>query len=138
MRVTSGYRSAAYNAAVGGSPNSQHLTGSAVDFALPGGTDLHGWASTVFRSIPGSAFGQAIVYPWSDRHVHLSLPNRSSGKTGEVLVEVGVNRYLPWTPGAPFPGFGSQGASGASDREGAARIELLFYLVLAALLAAAL
>lgn len=36
IRVTSGYRSPAVNRAVGGSPNSAHMTGHAVDFVCPG------------------------------------------------------------------------------------------------------
>lgn len=34
--VSSGYRSAALNKEVGGAPNSQHLTGEAVDIIVPG------------------------------------------------------------------------------------------------------
>lgn len=34
--VTSGYRSPEVNRAVGGSPHSEHMTGSAVDFICPG------------------------------------------------------------------------------------------------------
>ena len=38
VQVTSGYRSPAYNAAVGGVPNSNHMTGTALDgYALIGG-----------------------------------------------------------------------------------------------------
>jgi len=33
---TSGYRSPALNAAIGGAPNSQHTRGQAVDFVVPG------------------------------------------------------------------------------------------------------
>ncbi|CAM3251691.1 D-Ala-D-Ala carboxypeptidase family metallohydrolase [Asticcacaulis taihuensis] len=41
IRVNSGYRSPALNAAVGGAPNSAHMSGYAVDFVCPGfGTPL--------------------------------------------------------------------------------------------------
>ena len=36
VRITSGYRTAAHNAAVGGSPHSQHTRGMAADVVLPG------------------------------------------------------------------------------------------------------
>lgn len=36
ITVSSGYRCPALNKAVGGQPNSQHLTGQAVDFICPG------------------------------------------------------------------------------------------------------
>lgn len=35
-RITSGQRTAVHNAAVGGVPNSQHITGTALDFVAPG------------------------------------------------------------------------------------------------------
>ncbi len=34
LLITSGYRCAKYNAKVGGSPNSRHMTGEAVDIAI--------------------------------------------------------------------------------------------------------
>jgi hypothetical protein len=36
IKISSGYRAARTNAAVGGEFNSQHLTGQAVDFTIPG------------------------------------------------------------------------------------------------------
>ena len=36
VRITSGYRSAKLNAAIGGSARSQHMRGQAVDFEIPG------------------------------------------------------------------------------------------------------
>jgi hypothetical protein len=36
MRITSGYRCARVNTKVGGSPRSQHITGNAADFHVPG------------------------------------------------------------------------------------------------------
>jgi len=38
--ISSGYRNAALNKAVGGMDNSQHLTGQAVDFQVPGISEL--------------------------------------------------------------------------------------------------
>ena len=36
VRITSGYRGPALNAAIGGAPSSQHCKGEAVDFEIPG------------------------------------------------------------------------------------------------------
>lgn len=140
LQVTSGYRSPAHNAAVGGSDTSQHVTGSAADFQVVGRSreSLEAWASQVFRALPRQSYGQAIIYPWSTGHVHLSLPDRSSGRTGELLVEVGKNRYVGWEPGASFPLLGASGHSDQSDREGAASLELLFTLAALVALAAVL
>jgi len=141
MLITSGYRNAVHNAAVGGSDLSQHLSGSAVDFqpvGIGGGDRMRIWADDAVGSLPPQSFGQIILYPWSDGHVHASLPNRASGRTGEVLVETGAHVYSPWRPGTPFPVWGGGGATDRSDTEGAARIALLFWVAAAILLAAIL
>lgn len=39
IQITSGYRCAAHNAAVGGKPNSAHLAGEAADFFVSGNID---------------------------------------------------------------------------------------------------
>lgn len=141
LKVTSGYRSPGLNAAVGGSGSSQHLTGSAADFVPVGRLAeplFRQWADATFATLPRSAYGQAILYPWTTGHVHLSLPNRASGKTGELLVEVGKNRYVPWTPGTAFPRYGNAATIiDRDDREGAAQLELLLYLLLAVAIVAA-
>lgn len=36
VKINSGYRSPAYNKKVGGSPNSQHMKGTAADIVIPG------------------------------------------------------------------------------------------------------
>lgn len=90
VRVTSWYRPAAWNSLVGGSPHSQHLTASAMDF-VPIGEDIRSWFDHVRQRLPGSEFGQ-LIYERS--HVHLSLPNRTSGETGEVLLEPREGHYV--------------------------------------------
>jgi len=137
LRVTSGYRSRAYNAAVGGSSTSQHLTGSAADF-VPVGVSLAEWANRVAPSLDPASFGQLILYPWTQGHAHLSLPNRASGRRGELLVEVGRNDYAAWTPGRPFPAWGSAGNIVQSEREGAAQVDLLLFMLIAAIVIAAI
>lgn len=141
MAVTSGYRSAAYNAAVGGSRTSQHLTGSAADFKVIGASSpaaLQQWAEDVVSAIDPRSYGQLIFYPWSTGHVHASLPNRASGETGDVRIETGKRVYTPWRPGTPFPAWGAGGIVDRSDTEGAASVELLIWILIAVAIAAAL
>lgn len=65
IHVSSGYRSPAVNRAVGGSRNSQHMTGQAADITAPGfGTPLE-----LVKAITGSAipFDQCILeFPGKD------------------------------------------------------------------------
>lgn len=67
--IASGYRSPALNVAVGGTANSQHTRGEAVDFCCPG----YGPPADVARAIRDSdiAFDQCILE--FGRWVHLSF-----------------------------------------------------------------
>lgn len=89
VTVVSGYRSPALNAAVGGSPRSQHLRGEAADIHLPAGVDLRetwewiGWES-------GIPFGQVLLEgqePGRPTWIHASLgvPWRNPARCGEIL-----------------------------------------------------
>lgn len=102
LRITSGYRNASGNAAAGGVSGSQHLTASAADFAVEGEDGVTWAEEALVNGLP--AFGQLILYPWSDGHVHLSLPG---GHHNQVLVEVGTNQYAAWNPGDTLPPWGS-------------------------------
>lgn len=64
--ITSGYRSPSVNAAVGGSPTSQHMTGNAVD--IRGVTATNDEIVEALRSLP---VDQVITYTDSG-HVHVS------------------------------------------------------------------
>lgn len=86
VRVNSGFRGPAVNAAVGGSATSQHSKGEAADIVCPAVTvdELHRWI--VVES--GIAFGQCILEkPGSSVWVHVSLgaPYRDPKKCGESL-----------------------------------------------------
>jgi hypothetical protein len=86
VRVNSGFRGPAVNAAVGGSATSQHSKGEAADIVCPAVTvdELHRWI--VVES--GIAFGQCILEkPAGSAWVHISLgaPYRDPKKCGESL-----------------------------------------------------
>ena len=86
VRVTSGFRGPAVNAAVGGSASSQHSKGEAADIVCPAVTvdELHRWI--VVES--GIAFGQCILEkPPGSAWLHISLgaPYRDPKKCGESL-----------------------------------------------------
>jgi hypothetical protein len=66
LRITSGYRPAALNRAVGGSPTSQHLLAQAVDVTAP---DLDALTSWLLATRP-AGIGQVIRYP---SFVHVAL-----------------------------------------------------------------
>jgi len=106
LTVSSWWRSDVGNMAAGGASGSQHLTASAVDLVVDG--DPAEWFNRVRVTLPASSFGQMIFYQATKRHIHLSLPNRSSGITGEQLVELSPKSF------APAPGSASFGAPGDS------------------------
>jgi hypothetical protein len=95
VRVNSGFRGPAVNAAVGGSATSQHSKGEAADIVCPSTTvdELHRWI--VVES--GLKFGQCILEkPAGSAWVHISLgaPYRDTKKCGESLAYDGKT-YTP-------------------------------------------
>jgi len=95
VRVTSGFRGPAVNAAVGGSATSQHSKGEAADIVCPAVTvdELHRWI--VVES--GLAFGQCILEkPPGKAWIHISLgaPYRDLKRCGESLYFDGKS-YTP-------------------------------------------
>lgn len=90
IRVTSGYRSAAVNAAVGGSSTSQHRLGEAADIvAISVGRPVL-WAEIVRRANVDLPVDQAIIYEGAP-HVHVSTrftPTVSRPNRGQLLVKV--------------------------------------------------
>lgn len=87
--VTSWFRTALVNEAVGGSPTSDHMTGWAVDFRARGLS-----AHTAARRIIASPimFDQLIWYPGEDR-LHISF---APGDRREVMTKPkGQPDYLP-------------------------------------------
>lgn len=99
LRVTSGYRSPATNAATAGaSATSQHLDGSAAD-VVPVGMALDVALRRLVASPVRARWGQLIAYPVTGGHLHVALPNRNTA--GQMLVQVSTDstapRYVPYT-----------------------------------------
>lgn len=92
LRITSGYRSAALNRALGGSRTSQHVLGEAADLKVEGlSAEALAWA-ILESKVP---FDQLIWYaPSRGGHVHLSYTERRANR-GEV-------RYAPPDGGYPL------------------------------------
>lgn len=74
--VTSGFRSPELNAAVGGSPRSQHLRGEAADIYIGSSDKAHKYAKFI---IENTDFDQLIFEPVNSEHVawlHVSYTER--------------------------------------------------------------
>ena len=72
LRVLSGYRPSELNAAVGGSPTSQHVLGEAADFTCD---DIAGAFKAVMQMVLDGdlrGIGQIIYYP-SQNFIHIAL-----------------------------------------------------------------
>jgi hypothetical protein len=74
--ISSGYRSPAVNSAVGGSRNSQHLTGEAVDFTAP----RFGSVVDVFNAIKRSGIKYDQLIQEFCSWVHLSFSDTPRGQ----------------------------------------------------------
>lgn len=98
--VTSVWRSKTANTLAGGSDASQHLTGSAADGEART-SDKAAWFRRVVDNLDPDSYGQLIFYQGTSEHFHVSLPNRSSGKRGEVLVQTGPRTYANYRTNAP-------------------------------------
>lgn len=96
IRVNSGYRSAAVNAKVGGSPGSQHLRGEAAD-VVPLDLGLaDAWADLLEAGLP---IDQAIVYQRAPGRGWIHVSHSVRRTRGELLVQP-ANRpgqCVPWS-----------------------------------------
>lgn len=92
VKVNSGFRGPAVNAAVGGSPTSQHSKGEAADIVCPGASldEVMVW---IVNS--GIKYGQVIREPgWV--HVSLGAPWRTAAKCGQALKTSDGKTYKAW------------------------------------------
>ena len=95
IRVASGYRSPAVNAAVGGSEGSQHTRGEAADITVEGMA-----SEEVVRALVGSGipFDQVIWYaPERGGHAHISYTDRRPLRR-QTLHAPASGGYVPWRP----------------------------------------
>ena len=72
LRINSGYRSPAYNASVGGAPNSYHITGQAADFALEGAWpiyDIYDWCDDRFPASGLGLYVRGAGFGWGWIHI---------------------------------------------------------------------
>lgn len=76
LRITSGYRSAAYNARVGGAKKSQHVDGTAADIACAGDDEQIDMLAIALQ-IQGCGGGG--LYPGRN-FIHLDVRPREGGK----------------------------------------------------------
>lgn len=94
IRITSGYRSGAVNAAIGGSTSSQHMKGEAADIKAEG-LDAEDLARVIVEL--GLPFDQVIWYaPERGGHVHVS--HKPGQRRGEILHAPASGGYVAWQP----------------------------------------
>jgi hypothetical protein len=90
IHISSGYRCPELNQRVGGSPKSQHLTGSAVDFTIQG-VPLNEIMDTIIAS--GLPYDQ-LIHEFSS-WIHCSVPNYGEEPRRQALI-IDKEGTRPW------------------------------------------
>jgi hypothetical protein len=91
IHISSGYRSPALNARIGGSPRSAHLDGRAADFICP----EFGTPYVVAKRIAAARLGFDQMIHEYGRWVHLGVPRAQEKAQRELLSIFQAGRYLP-------------------------------------------
>lgn len=87
--ISSAYRSPAVNAAVGGSKNSQHMTGQAVDFTCP----KFGTPKEIVQRIKNSGISYDQLILEFDRWVHISFTENANRNQVFAIDRNGVREF---------------------------------------------
>jgi hypothetical protein len=99
IHISSGYRSAALNKAVGGSATSQHCTGEAIDIDMDGTTITN---AAIFNYIKDNLeFDQLIAeFPVNSNPAWVHVSYESSGKQRKQILVAkkvgGATKYIPY------------------------------------------
>ena len=84
IRITSGYRSEAYNKRIGGSKTSRHVYGLAADIDVANmGADGLAQLVVDIATEQGEPWDQVISYPKTGGHVHVGLAPEGQQPRGE-------------------------------------------------------
>ena len=97
MRITSGYRSPALNARIGGSSKSAHMDGRAADFIRP----AFGTPYVVAKKIASARLGFDQMIHEYGRWVHLAVPRVNERADRELLSIFEPGKYLEGLTGSP-------------------------------------
>lgn len=90
MRITSGYRSPALNARIGGSAKSAHMDGRAADFICP----QFGTPYAVAKKIATARLGFDQMIHEYGRWVHIAVPRAKQRADRELLSIFEPGKYL--------------------------------------------
>lgn len=88
--ISSGYRSPKVNAAVGGSKNSQHISGEAADFTSP----VFGTPKQIVSKILSSGIEYDQVIQEFDSWVHISFRKSAMRKQALVIDSKGTRLFV--------------------------------------------
>jgi hypothetical protein len=111
VQMTSGFRSPGHNVAVGGVPNSAHMSGEAYDF-VPQGMSVTDAAAKLKAS--GIPYAQVLA---EGDHVHVAFPNQSQPIAKQSSQPSGSSALLPQLPAGQKPYMEKLGGE-AADRYG--------------------
>lgn len=91
IRISSGYRSDAVNAHIGGARTSQHVTGCAVDFTVQGVELKDVMDAIITNALP---YDQ-LIFEFSS-WIHISVTSSTIGKPRKQALIIDKNGTRPW------------------------------------------